>query len=186
MRASLLCLMALALLGQTARASDLEHDELISPANHYLGAAIGTFGWLPIQLSSGDSSEEAGLRAAIAVFEPTFGLGQLLQGRYARTGYIATVGELGSLSIAFAGALSCFDTPDCSATGAARTLIVIGGIGYLGFRLWEIADLWAGPFIENRRENRRAGREQARLQAMPWLIPGERGVAGGLSVSARW
>ena len=75
------------------------------------------------------------------------GIGQAIQGRYVPTGLMMTVGEVSSFSIAMAGAISCIDLPGCHHDG----LVSAGLIAYLGFRVWEIIDVWATPSSINSR-----------------------------------
>jgi hypothetical protein len=97
-----------------------------------------------------------------------FGIGQAVQGRYSDTGWIFTVGEVGSVVLIFAGAGSTFYT--YSATGgytasysSINALAIAGAIGLVGFRLAEIIDLWAGPPAHNRAYERAQQKQRAAL-----------------------
>ncbi len=80
-----------------------------------------------------------------------FGIGHAVQGRWAEDGWVFTAGELGSLSLVVAGILGCvdqaFEGSNCSDFESA--FIVTGAIGFLGFRIWEIVDVWSKPPIYN-------------------------------------
>ena len=83
-----------------------------------------------------------------------FGLGQAVQGRWDDTGWIFTLGEIGSIALIVYGAEQqiddCFDRPDCD-EDAGSGAIVAGAIGIVVFRLWEIVDAFAGPANHNRK-----------------------------------
>lgn len=99
----------------------------ISNAKYVIGGILGTY---PIGL----------------------GLGHAVQGRWDQTGWIFTAGELGSVGVFLVGALSCDNNNDnTTCSDWSTTLIVSGIIGYVGFRLWEIGDVWAAPLGHNRK-----------------------------------
>lgn len=78
------------------------------------------------------------------------GIGHAIQGRYSTDGWKFTVGELASLAVVVTGLNDCvedlFEEDDCN-----DGLITIGAIGFVGFRIWEIIDLWATPLKINRK-----------------------------------
>lgn len=82
------------------------------------------------------------------------GLGHAVQGRWSEDGQVFTWGQLGSLGLVVAGAVSCMnevedgdDNWECNSL--EESLIIVGAIGYLGFRLWEIVDVWSVPPSQN-------------------------------------
>ncbi|WP_374001395.1 hypothetical protein [Bdellovibrio bacteriovorus] len=80
-----------------------------------------------------------------------FGIGHAIQGRYTEKGWIFTVGEAGSLAVLIAGMGSCMSSwhsDNCNGNGG---LIWIGAFSFIGFRIWEIVDVWAAPPELNRR-----------------------------------
>ncbi len=87
-----------------------------------------------------------------------FGVGHAVQGRWEDDGKIFTFGELGSAAVAAAGALGCMerrdgdDHWDCSSLESG--LIVLGAVGFVGLRIWEIVDVWATPPAHNSRHRR--------------------------------
>lgn len=97
-----------------------------------------------------------------------FGIGQAIQGRYADTGWIFTVGEVGSLVLVFAGASSTYYAYS-STTGYSRSfssingLAIAGAIGFVGFHIAEIIDLWTGPPAHNRAYERAQQKQHAAL-----------------------
>ncbi|MBC74466.1 MAG: hypothetical protein CME64_00465 [Halobacteriovoraceae bacterium] len=64
------------------------------------------------------------------------GIGHAIQGTWSHKGWIFTAGELASLAVFAGGISSCFDG-DC---GSAN----LGAVAFVGFRIWEIVDVWAG------------------------------------------
>lgn len=82
-----------------------------------------------------------------------FGVGHAIQGRWDQRGWIFTAGEFGSLAIAVSGLVGCmdktFESNKCS--DLESTLIVTGLVGFVGFRIWEIVDVWAAPPSHNTR-----------------------------------
>lgn len=72
------------------------------------------------------------------------GIGHGIQGRY-NTGWIFTATEAASLGVLVAGLSSCKKDDitgdiECSNKGA----ISLGYLGFLGFHIWEIVDVWVG------------------------------------------
>lgn len=82
------------------------------------------------------------------------GIGHAVQGRWDEDGQIFTWGELGSIAVVIAGAIGCVNEKtdgddDWSCSSLDQTLIVAGAIGFVGFRIWEIVDVWAAPPFQN-------------------------------------
>jgi hypothetical protein len=87
-----------------------------------------------------------------------FGVGHAIQGRWSEQGWIYTAGELGSLGVLIIGAAGCLNDElenginrkdDCK--GFNEAMIITGAIGFIGFRIWEIVDVWAGVPRHNRK-----------------------------------
>jgi hypothetical protein len=83
-----------------------------------------------------------------------FGIGHAIQGRWYEQGQIFTWGELGSLAVAVSGAVGCInestdgdDKWGCSDLESG--LMIAGVAGYIGFRIWEIVDVWVAPLGHN-------------------------------------
>jgi hypothetical protein len=74
-----------------------------------------------------------------------FGSGHGVQSRYRRTGWIYTVGEVGSLGL-FASAAAC-----SGSWGCVYGLALSGATLFVGFRLVEAVDVWLHPAVHNRR-----------------------------------
>ena len=87
-----------------------------------------------------------------------FGIGHAIQGRWSDQGWVYTAGELGSLGVLIIGAAGCLNDEldngfnnkdDCK--GFNEAMIITGVIGFIGFRIWEIVDVWAGVPKHNRK-----------------------------------
>ncbi len=102
----------------------------------------------------------------VGTFLVPFGVGQAIHGRYSDTGWIFTVSELTSLTLLVAGAVSCASETDLrydpatgrfksqSCSGSSVGLVIGGLIGFVGFRIWELVDLWVGAPAHNDRYRR--------------------------------
>ncbi|MGE0761708.1 MAG: hypothetical protein AB7N80_00375 [Bdellovibrionales bacterium] len=105
-------------------------------------------------LSQGEISTAAHIIGGVIGTYPGFGLGHAIQGRYSEKGWIFTVGELGSLAVLMAGLEDCvlvFSEDDDEECDRKAGLVAIGALGYMGFHLWEIFDVWWGPYDHNNR-----------------------------------
>jgi hypothetical protein len=87
-----------------------------------------------------------------------FGIGQAVQGRYGDTGWIFTVGELGSGALMIYGITQliddCFEYDyecDDNDRGRGTGPLIVGALALTGFRIWEVVDAFAGPASHNRR-----------------------------------
>ena len=84
-----------------------------------------------------------------------FGVGQAVQGRYGDTGWIFTVGELGSGALMIYGMTrvfgDCFESDARCESSGGVTAILVGALALTGFRVWEVVDAFAGPASHNRR-----------------------------------
>jgi hypothetical protein len=78
-----------------------------------------------------------------------FGLGHVVQGRWSEDGAIFTWGELASLAVVLGGLAGCERNGEWDCPGGNQALIVTGFIGFVGFRIWEIVDVWATPISYN-------------------------------------
>lgn len=84
------------------------------------------------------------------------GIGHAVQGRWSEQGQIFTWGELGSLGLVVAGAVGCVDESadgddDWTCSSLESALVLTGVIGFVGFRIWEIVDVWATPPSQNKK-----------------------------------
>lgn len=75
-----------------------------------------------------------------------FGSGHGVQSRYRRTGWIYTVGEVGSLGLAFSAIACSGSSYEC-----VYPLLLSGTFVFIGFRLVESVDVWLHPAVHNRK-----------------------------------
>lgn len=105
-------------------------------------------------LAEGEISDGAHIGGGFLSIFIGFGLGQAVQGRWSDTGWIFTLGEIGSIALLIYGIeqeTDCvFDDPSCD-EDAGGASIAVGMIGLLVFRVWEVIDAFAGPARHNRR-----------------------------------
>ncbi|MFT3699752.1 MAG: hypothetical protein QM831_41780 [Kofleriaceae bacterium] len=99
------------------------------------------------------SQVQVGVGAGAAIFLG-FGVGQAVEGRWLKTGWIMTVGETASLMtflVAIAPSFGdCFD--DCRRTSQTRAVLGLGSLAIFGgLRIWEVVDSISGPMQQNRR-----------------------------------
>lgn len=119
----------------------------------------------PVQISAEDAeilnrgpiSDGAHIGGGLVALFFGFGVGQAVQGRYGDTGWIFTVGEGASLGLMIYGIGRLFDDcindgydTYCDNDGNAGPFVV-GMLGLMGFRIWEVVDAFAGPASHNRR-----------------------------------
>lgn len=102
-----------------------------------------------------------------------FGSGHVVINAYRDMGWVFTVGELGSVGLAAAGVLS-------DGKGNAGGLMLAGGIlSFLGFRVWQIVDVWTRP--EKMREDYyRIERKLSSFELAPVLATERWGVEARL------
>jgi hypothetical protein len=115
------------------------------------------------------------------------GIGHAIQGRYSDKGLIFTVGELASVGVILIGVADSCSSINYSASSSSlncngsTTLLALGLGAYIGLRVWEIIDLWAGPPEHNRRFEQISARDhkpQSRL--LPVIIPSSDQLVMGL------
>lgn len=135
----------------------------ISTTRYVLGGVLGTY---PLGLG--------------------LGIGHAIQGRYTDKGWIFTVGELASVAVLAAGIEDCafseYRDDDCDGSG----LIFLGLFGYVGFRIWEIIDVWSAPPEHNQKYREIKSRVGA-VQPIKWeglaLAPTREGLILGTKIS---
>lgn len=73
-----------------------------------------------------------------------FGLGHAIQGRWSEKGYKMTLGQVGGFGLMLIGTIDCsldaISDDECNAN-----LFWAGAWVMLGFKIWEIWDVWATP-----------------------------------------
>lgn len=123
----------------------LERGE-ISTARYIIGGVLGTY---PLGL----------------------GIGHAIQGRYLESGWIFTAGELGSIGLIVIGFSNCLDNTWSNRSCGSNLAINLGVVGLIGFKVWEIIDLWAVPPELNRRYYELQNRISTRVKVRPALLP---------------
>ena len=82
---------------------------------------------------------------------PGFGIGHTVQGRWRESGWKFTAGEVGSILVLFAGLSKCVGDSFYGRGKCDSQLIDIGAVGYIGFKIWEIVDVWRGGIVHRRK-----------------------------------
>ncbi len=109
-----------------------------------------------------------------------FGIGHAIQGsgRYRDRGWIFTAGEGGSIAVMLAGVVNCMGSRR-DADGTIRSgcdtggvLFTTGALAFVGFRIWEIVDLWVAPPGVNRRYEQlmRMNERRVTFSIVPTLV----------------
>lgn len=128
------------------------------------GYVPAPYQYMPVQLNAedqqllaeGEISEGAHVGGVVANVFLGFGVGQAVQGRWSDTGWIFTLGEAASITALFVGLGQAIDDcfasdVSCNDSNSGEGLMIAGLIGYLGFRVWSIADAVSGPSKHNRK-----------------------------------
>lgn len=104
-------------------------------------------------LDRGEISQGQYIGGGIVATLVGFGIGHAIQSRYQDPGWIFTTGELGSAALVGVGGISCvisvMEGNHTCETGAA--IMIIGSLGFAGFRVWEALDAWITPPWLNKR-----------------------------------
>jgi hypothetical protein len=111
------------------------------------------------------------------------GVGHAIQGRYMDKGWIFTVGELGSVAVALSGIGSCWDSATSTSHSCNSGMLFLGAMGFVGFRIWEIIDVWAAPLEINRRYRELKLRMEPRVSLSPIIAPTKDGAMLGLKMT---
>jgi len=107
-----------------------------------------------------------------------FGLGHAVQGTFNERGAIKfTVGEGVSFGLMVIGLASCTDysSYDSRNCGAGISIAVAGLLGYVGFRVWEIIDVWTAPAAHNSRYRYLKRSTEAQSKVSFYAIPTPKG-----------
>ena len=119
-------------------------------------------GYIPLQVTpeehelllDGEISEGAHIAGAAVNFFFGFGLGQAIQGRFDKTGWIFALGGGVSVAAMIAGAVQHVDEcgfgENCDESNGAG-MMVVGLVGFAVFHTWGLVDSIAGPSRHNRR-----------------------------------
>lgn len=111
------------------------------------------------------------------------GIGHAVQGRYSDKGWIFTVGELGSMAVFLAGIGDCWSAVNSRYEACNGGLMTLGFASYVGFRIWEIVDVWAAPPEINRRYRELKLQMKPTVSFSPLLAPTKDGAIAGFRMT---
>lgn len=103
-------------------------------------------------LSKGEVSRSRYALGTVLSIFPGFGVGHAVNKQFAKSGWIFLAGEGAAAGVMFVGVLACFgdslfeDENKCS-----NSLVDIGGMTFLGFKIWEVVDAITRPPKHNAR-----------------------------------
>jgi hypothetical protein len=137
-------------------------------------------------LARGEISGGAYAGGILASIGLGFGTGQAIQGRWSDTGYIFTLGEVGSLALLIAGVEKgglgeCYDA--CHRSKASAELAIGGLVTFMVLRYWEIGDAAIAPGVHNHRYHQLVERYGGSLALSPYVAPHGDGAVAGLAVT---
>ncbi len=137
-------------------------------------------------LDRGEMSNGRYVISGIIGFYPGFGIGHAIQGRYSERGYIFTIGEVGSVFLMSIGLADCLTSayPYNGSYSCHSGLVTAGAVGFFGFKIWELIDVWAVPLEQNERYRqlkKRLGDNAIRIE--PILYPLADGAVAGMRLS---
>lgn len=95
-------------------------------------------------LARGEISTGRYILGGVLSIWPGLGIGQAVQLRYMDRGWIFTVGELGSATVAVVGLAQCMGDTLVEHT-CDSSLMTLGLAGLAVFKIWEVVDAWAVP-----------------------------------------
>lgn len=110
---------------------------------------------------------------------PGFGIGHAVQGRYTDKGWIFTTGEAISTAVVISGLIDCGTSTVISSSKecSGKDKMLVGTVGFLGFKIWEIFDAWVIPHSNNKSSSKKSADK-----FLAFSIPSE----NGLSVSVKY
>ena len=103
-------------------------------------------------LDRGEIDDTSYIVGGIVGIYPGLGIGHAIQGRFSEKGWIFLAGELGSGAVMMVGLIGCIGDSFSRSDGRDHScsMMTLGLLGYAGFRIWEIIDVWAAPPEHNR------------------------------------
>lgn len=130
-------------------------------------------------LARGEIGEGAHIGGGLVGTFFGFGLGHLIQGRFVERGWIFAAGEAVATGMLVKFMVECMETSGEETCDQHADWLAAGMLIAIGFRVWEIADVWYGPSVHNDRVREirwRAGAPPVGLHLAP--VPGGGGTAG--------
>lgn len=136
-------------------------------------------------LEEGEISKFRHLTGGLLSVYPGFGLGHVVEGRYLEKGWIFTLGESASAVVAIIGLGEMGITSALSGTSAnaGSDKMLLGALCFMGFKIWEVVDAFAGPSKHNDRYRELNKRTSKSLTFEPVFSSNS---TGGASLMGRW
>lgn len=114
-----------------------------------------------------------------------FGLGHAIQGRFRDKGWIFALGEAAAAGMILTYAVKCANTSGEESCDDHRGWFAAGMILAIGFRGWQVIDVWYGPAAHNGRV--RQIRWRAGLPPVGFhLAPAAAGAGGAAGLTVRF
>lgn len=160
----------------------------VSPAAAQPGAAVppAVADFSPRErklLARGEISGDRHVIGVVVSVIPGLGLGHVVQQRWKERGWIFTLGEFAAFG--FIAAAASESDLDPNVVGA---LAIVGWGGFLGLRVWEVADAVSGPTRHNRKVRALRARAGSRsgahvdLFVLPVRLGTHAGTVAGVTV----
>ena len=167
----------------------LDPDDRFDALAHLPDCAPGRVHVDPADVEISDNQRTGAVIANVFV---GYGIGQAIEGRWGKTGWIFTLGEMTSATLLFVGLERelaglgdfCLDfdqttPPNCPPPRehpSGKPFLIAGMVGLVAFRVASIADAVRGASAHNRRVRERAGLRST----IPVIAPTTGGATGGV------
>lgn len=192
----IVCVLAVALLSTPARAQPAltppSSVMTIVPGAPLVGPPRLALALTPDELEileEGPVSDGRHVGGVALAYVLGFGTGQLVEGRWGKTGWVFTLGE----GLAIAGMVSGLAGAGTACGEVCRTepgdarLVIASLVAFMGLRVWEVADAAIAPLHQNARYRAvaaRIGLREPLAQVAPFVAPAARGdgALAGLAV----
>ncbi len=146
-------------------------------------------------LQKGEITKGRYITSGIVGTAAGFGIGHGIQGRYGELGWVFTVAETASVILLLRGLSKCVDDGIYDSNtdddiwyarngneGCDSGLMSLGLVGFLGFHIWEIIDVWTHPPAHNRRYRSIKNRSSSPAEKTNFFIlPTDKGATAGLA-----
>ncbi len=143
------------------------------PAKRTPPGLIGPSQAKPPELLPGELPLSRHAAGAMLAFFPGSGIGQAAQGRWTDTGWIFTLGELGSMGLFVQQYLN-----------GSEDGLLLASFSVLAFRIGGVADAIIGPKRKNRRIRNRHKLKRVEQEAIRWIVsPTPNGLTAGATFS---
>lgn len=135
-------------------------------------------------VARGEISGDRHVVGVVVSVIPGLGLGHVVQQRWRERGWIFTLGEFAAFG--FIAAAASESDLDPNLVGA---MAIVGWGGFLGLRVWEVADAVSGPNRHNRRVRElraRAGTRGSAARVNLFVMPFGPGYRSGTVAGLTW